>query len=280
MNQLYGKARSSVGSLFDVHKHLVLICALEQLKQNTRRFHYIDAHAGAGGYDLDVEEATSSSSFGVQCLLDANKNEMTERYIEIVKGFNSGLPLTKYPGSPIIARKLIRASDSMSLIELNTEEFSELSRVFQVGSNVSIDHGSAFDRVVKHIPVGVDDGLILIDPDYIIDEDATDTANLIIQCRAKWPSAMIMVTLPVTGSTAKDRYVISILKDSGVSKFIVSDLAFIDFTGLGGNGVNRISRTLMVNPRYDIKNTLESVLSQLASSLPASIKAKSRVELT
>lgn len=280
MNQQYGQCRSSVGSLFDIHKHLVLTCAIEQLKVNTHRFHYIDAHAGAGVYDLDIEGGSIQAAVGIQYLLTANKNEITEKYVDIVKGFNGSLPLTKYPGSPMIARKLLRSVDSMSLIELNTDEYSQLSSAFQADTKVVVDHGSAFDRVVKHIPSEVNGGLILIDPDYIIDEDAADTANLIIQCRAKWPSAMVIVALPVTGSVAKDRYMISILKDSGVTKFVVSDLEFIDDASQDGGNTTRTSRVLVVNPALDIKSTIESVLSQLVGTLPTSIKAKSRVELT
>lgn len=275
MNQLYGKYRSSVGGLFDIHKHLVLTCAIEQLKHNSRRFHFIDAHAGAGLYDVDTE-IFNASKIGVQDLLSANKNEMTEKYIDIVKGFNNGLPLLKYPGSPMIARKLMRSSDSMSLIELNVAEYSELSGSFQSDPKVDVDHGSAFDRVLKHVPEAGGDGLIFIDPDYIIDEDSADTANLIIQCKSKWPGAMIIVTLPVTGSAAKDRYVISIVKDSGVTGLAVSNIEFIDESGESGSNVSRV---LVVNPAHDIKNTIESVLSQMVSTLPVSSKAKSRVEL-
>ncbi|MFD2228740.1 23S rRNA (adenine(2030)-N(6))-methyltransferase RlmJ [Alkalimarinus sediminis] len=275
MNQLYGRYRFSVGSLFDVHKHVVLTCAIEQLKHNTKCFHYIDAHAGAGLYDINSENASGNTEVGVEALLSGNKNEMTEKYVDIVRGFNSGLPLSKYPGSPMIARKLMRATDTLALIELNVDEYSELSSAFQQDINVDVDHGSAFDRVLKHIPAQAGQGLILIDPDYIIDEDSDDTANLIIQCRSKWPGAMIVVTLPCTGSSAKDRYVISILKDSGVTDLVVSNL---EFAGDESESRSCVSRVLIVNPTHDIKNTIESVFSQMVSTLPVSIKAKSRVE--
>ncbi len=267
-----------MGGLFDLHKHLVLTCALEQLKQHTKGFHFIDAHAGAGLYDISEEITPNQSTVGVKDLLSANKNEITEQYVGIVKGFNGGGPLLKYPGSPMIARKLLRAKDSMSLIELNVDDYSELSSAFQSDVKVDIDHGSAFDRVIKHIPEGFYDGLILIDPDYIIDGDSTDTANLIILCKAKWPKAMMIVTLPFTGSLAKDRYVISILKDSGVTDLVTSNIEFVDTVEEQGKVETRISRVLVVNPVHDIKNTIESVLSQMVSTLPVLIKAKSRVE--
>lgn len=276
MNQLYGKYQSNVGSLFDVHKHLVLTCAIEQLKHHTSRLHYIDAHAGAGVYDLSAETSTDESDVGVLDLLRANKNEMTEKYIEIVKSVNGGLPVEKYPGSPLIARKLMRTLDTMSLIELNTDEYSELTNTFQLDAKVDIDHGSAFDRVLKHIPEDGGDGLILIDPDYIIDEDAPDTANLIIQCHSKWPRAMIITTLPFTAKAVKDRYVVSILKDSGVNNLVLSQL---DFLASEGGDDKQTSRVLIINPVHDIKNTIESVLSQMVSTLPVSSRAKSRVEI-
>ena len=76
MNQKYGKCRSIAGGLFDVHKHLVLTCVLEELKLHTKRFHYIDAHAGSGLYDLVDQGVSINNSIGVKQLINANKNEI------------------------------------------------------------------------------------------------------------------------------------------------------------------------------------------------------------
>jgi len=278
MGGLYRKECLVVGSLFDVHKHLVLTGVLTGLEHHLSKLHFIDAHAGAGIYELSQTENIGGEIVNIENLLQVNRNELTDKFIEVVRSCNKSLPLTKYPGSPIIAQKLLRPLDTMSLIELNLDEYSELSGLFQSSSQAIVEHGSAFDRVLKRIPEGSTGGAVLIDPDYIIEEDFTDTANLIIQCRNKWEAAVIMVSLPVTGRSVSDRYIVSILKDSGISNMYLSDFEFYDAPVGEGSALLKKSRVLLINPQFEIIETLESALSQLAASLPGSVRAKSRIK--
>ncbi len=278
MSDFYGKDKSSVGSLFDVHKHIVLISVLEQFKNNVEQFHFIDTNAGAGLYDIVREEESEGVMIGIDILMKANKNELTQKYFEIVRSYNTSLPFSKYPGSPLIARNEIRSSDTMTLIELDVDDYSELSGMFQLEPKVIVEHGSAFDRTLKLIPDDNPHGVILIDPDYIIDEDVTDTANLIIQCRNRWRNALVILCLPVSRNATKDRFLISLLKDSGVTDLMVSDFQFRDETNKVDVVESQKSRILIVNPQFEIKETLVSVFAQLASSLPISTQAKSSVK--
>ena len=278
MSGLFSSKRPIVGGFFDVHKHIVLTGVLTQLKQRLPKLHFIDAHAGAGIYDLPKVEGNDGGGVNVEALLKANKNELTDQYIEIVKSCNNSLPLLKYPGSPLISKALLRPMDSMSLIELNLEDYSELNGLFETSSQVFVEHGSAFDRVLKRVPLEGVGGAVLIDPDYVIEEDLTDTANLIIQCRNKWDAATILVSIPVTGRSASDRYIVSILKDAGINNMYYSDFEFESEAMVDGRAFLNKSRVLLVNPQFEIIETLESALSQLAASLPDSMKAKSSIK--
>ncbi len=273
---LHGNGRKPVGGLFDVHKHIILTAVLTLVKQHASRFHFVDTHAGAGLYDLTNEEADEASGADVGCLLEANKNEITQKYIDIVKSYNSASLITKYPGSPMIAQRFLRPADTMALIELDVDEYGELSGSFQSMSMVSVDHGSAFSRTMRVLPESDQDGVIFIDPDYLVEEDYADVANLVIQCRNLWPSAIILLTQPMRGANAKDRFLISLLKDSGIQGLVVSDFEFCG-DQIGKEVGTQISRVLIVNARFELKETLESVLSQLATSLPFNVRAKSSV---
>lgn len=278
MSGLCSKKYPVVGSFFNVHKHVVLTGVLTQLKKNLPSLHFIDAHAGAGLYELPKTKAVGCGSVNVETLLKTNSNELTEKYIEIVRSCNNALPLVHYPGSPVIAQKLLGSVDVMSLIELNLEDYSQLSILFETYSQVVVEHGSAFDRVLKRIPEGEMGGAVLIDPDYVIEEDLTDTANLIIQCRNKWNTAVIMVCLPETGRTVNDRYIVSLLKDSGITNMYLSDFEFLDESRGDEEVLLNKSRVLLINPQFEMIEILESALSQLATSLPSLVNAKSAIK--
>lgn len=278
MKGLNGKGYPVAGSLFDVHKHLVLTGVLTQLRQHLSKVHFIDAHAGAGIYELPQFEYSGDEAVNIKSLLKANRNELTDKYIDIVRSCNPSLPLSKYPGSPIIAQKLLRPSDSMSLIELNLEDYSNLNSLFETSAHASVEHGSAFERVLKRIPSREMGGTVFIDPDYVIEEDLTDTANLIIQCRDKWARAVILASLPVDGRSASNRYLISILKDSGINNIYLSEFEFLDKSENKESELFMKSRVLLINPQFEMVEIMETVLSQLASSLPCSIKAKSTIK--
>ncbi len=278
MSGFFSKKRPVAGGFFDVHKHMVLTGVLTQLKQHLPQLHFIDAHAGAGIYELPLAGSVGGEGINVEVLFQTNKNELTDQYVEIIRSFNQSLPLLKYPGSPAIAKELLRPIDAMSLIELNLEDYTELNGLFEASSQAFVEHGSAFDRVLKRIPVGDIGGAVLIDPDYVIEEDLTDTANLIIQCRNKWDAAVIISSLSVTGRSASDRYIVSILKDAGINNMYYSDFEFVGESIDGKKAPLNKSRVLLVNPQYEIIETIESALSQLAVSLPESMKAKSSIK--
>src|SRR5438874_1763457 len=107
------------GNFADVIKHLVLVRILTHLHEKPTPFRIIDTHAGAGRYDLTGDEATRSAEWttGIARMMQARLTEATEPlvapYLDIVRSFNPGRELVAYPGSPLIARALMRPQDRM-----------------------------------------------------------------------------------------------------------------------------------------------------------------------
>ena len=102
------------GSFADVLKHIVLVRILLYLQEKPAAFRVIDTHAGAGRYDLTGEEAERSGEWksGIARMMQARFSDkalpLVLPYLDIVRAFNSGADLTAYPGSPLIARALLR----------------------------------------------------------------------------------------------------------------------------------------------------------------------------
>jgi 23S rRNA (adenine2030-N6)-methyltransferase len=108
------------GGFADVLKHIVLVRMLCYLQEKPTPFRVIDTHAGAGLYDLTSDEARRGGEWltGIARLVQAQPSHSTaallKPYLDIVRAFNPNNELRAYPGSPLIARALLRPSTSMA----------------------------------------------------------------------------------------------------------------------------------------------------------------------
>jgi hypothetical protein len=111
------------GGFADVIKHIVLVRMLLYLQEKQAAFRVIDTHAGAGLYDLTGEEARRGGEWltGIARIMQARFSETTlplvMPYLDIVRAFNPGRDLAAYPGSPLIARALLRPQDRLTNLE-------------------------------------------------------------------------------------------------------------------------------------------------------------------
>src|SRR5579862_8916640 len=108
------------GNFADVVKHIALVAILLHLQKKDTPFAVIDSHAGRGSYDLASNEArkTGEAAAGIEKLRRLVADGALGRYLEEVG--NS----TTYPGSPVIAAKLLRPQDRLVAVEKHPEEFA------------------------------------------------------------------------------------------------------------------------------------------------------------
>src|SRR3981081_307713 len=108
------------GGFADVIKHIVLVRMLPSLQANPAAFRVIDTHAGAGVYDLASDEARRGGEWltGIARIMQARFSETTapllKPYLDIVRASNPQPGLAAYPGSPLIARALLRPQDRLT----------------------------------------------------------------------------------------------------------------------------------------------------------------------
>ena len=112
------------GNFADVVKHLVLVRILTYLHEKPAAFRVIDSHAGAGRYDLTGEEATRGGEWltGIARVMAARFSQeagaLIAPYLDIVRAFNPPGKLEAYPGSPLIARALLRLMPTFNFMAL------------------------------------------------------------------------------------------------------------------------------------------------------------------
>ena len=131
------------GNFADVVKHVVLTRILLYLQDKPAAFRVIDTHAGAGLYDLSSDEARRGGEWltGIARLRQARFSETTmplvKPYLDIVRAFNPQTAMQAYPGSPLIARALLRPQDRLTACELLSMPLKSPLPPFPAASNPS-----------------------------------------------------------------------------------------------------------------------------------------------
>jgi 23S rRNA (adenine2030-N6)-methyltransferase len=211
------------GNHADVLKHLVLVQLLTYLNEKEKGWRFLDTHAGAGGYSLEGGYAQQNREFeqGVGCLMqtvagaDAGAKGASQAatststnpradvpapvadYTRLVQQFNGGSSkLRQYPGSPAIARLLMRPQDQLRLMEMHPTEYKILHSYVGQDNGVQTQLGDGYESMKTHLPPTTRRGLTLIDPPYEIKTDYTRALGALREALTRFPEGMVMVWLP------------------------------------------------------------------------------------
>jgi 23S rRNA (adenine2030-N6)-methyltransferase len=253
------------GNFADVHKHVVLTCILEHLRRKPAPFRVIDSHAGAGRYDLLGPEAARSPEWqdGIARLFAAQPQGQAEAlikpYLDIVAALNPGGTLRVYPGSPLIAKALLRQSDRLIACELEPRACAALKGVLRRDARVKVLALDGWMAVNANVPPKERRGLVLIDPPYEDAADFTQLSGTLASAHRKWPTGVYLLWYPIKDREAPDALA------RRLRRLDVAKILRCEFTlgparaeqGLVGSGL------IVVNPPYPLEQDLRLVLPTL-----------------
>jgi len=187
------------GDFADVVKHATLALALERLRAKPAPFVYLDTHAGAGRYDLTGEEARRSgeAESGIGRLLAGPSIPALAPYLEIVRHLNAGETVTRYPGSPWIARKLLRPQDRLLLCERRGDEATALRRAMAGDRRVEIRALDGWTALKSDLPPRERRGLALIDPPFEAADEHERLARGLRHAWRRWATGSYLAWYPV-----------------------------------------------------------------------------------
>jgi 23S rRNA (adenine2030-N6)-methyltransferase len=182
------------GGPADLHKHMVLAELLARLTEKPRGIAYVDTHAGRGLYDLAAPEAlkTGEAAAGIGRLAPAPDTPFGRA---LAAARAAGGP-SAYPGSPLVARALLRPQDRLALMELHPAEHRAL-RAALAGPGVAIHRRDGFEGALALAPATPRRGLVLVDPSYEVKADYEAAADFVRRLAAKWPEAAVLVWYPL-----------------------------------------------------------------------------------
>ena len=257
------------GNFADVLKHVVLARVLTYLKLKPAPFRVIDAHAGAGVYDLGGVEAGKTGEWrdGIARVLDATAPqdvaELLAPYIGAIRRLNPSGCLTTYPGSPLLSLELMRASDRLIANELHAIDAAHLQAALRGSANAKTTSMDAYLALRAFLPPVERRGVVLIDPPF---EEADEFARLAAGLEdglAKFATGVFVVWYPLKDRAAADAFR-SRATDAAQRKFVDARLAISrPFAGLGLTE----SAVLVLNPPFTLESDLRRLLPWLSSAL-------------
>jgi 23S rRNA (adenine2030-N6)-methyltransferase len=198
------------GNFADVIKHIVLVRILTWLQDKPAAFRVIDTHAGAGVYDLSGDEAQRTGEFltGIARVMQARFSEtvlpLVTPYLDIVRSFNQPAELKAYPGSPLIARALLRPQDRLTACEVEPNARKRLIEALRRDSQARVVDVDGWTALPAYVPPKERRGLVLIDPPYEAKDEFARIADGFAQAFAKWPTGTYLLWYPAKSRRATD----------------------------------------------------------------------------
>jgi 23S rRNA (adenine2030-N6)-methyltransferase len=187
------------GNHADVIKHVVLCAVLEHMNDKDKGWRYVDTHAGAGLYALRGKHASVKREYaqGVGRLLGRGGAPLAVApYLDAVRAFNAGGALEHYPGSPVLARQLMRAPDELRLFELHPTDHRVLSARFRGDPRVQVSAADGFAALRSVLPPPTRRAVVLIDPPYELKADYARVVAALREALERFAEGIVIVWSP------------------------------------------------------------------------------------
>jgi 23S rRNA (adenine2030-N6)-methyltransferase len=273
------------GGFADVIKHIVLVRILTYLQDKQAAFRVIDTHAGAGVYDLTSDEALRGGEWltGVARVMQARFSETTlplvAPYLDIIRAFNPQHELKAYPGSPLIARALLRPQDRLTACEVEPKARKRLIDALRRDTQARVVDLDGWVALPAFVPPKERRGLVLIDPPYEQKDEFERIAAGFTEAFTKWPSGSYLLWYPVKSRRASDnlaRHVAEVV-GTGAPPGKCLRLEFSAAPQTAGPAL-KSAGLLIVNPPWTLAGELKAILPELEKPLGQGGAGRFRLE--
>jgi 23S rRNA (adenine2030-N6)-methyltransferase len=233
------------------------VAILLHLAKKDTPFAVIDSHAGRGSYDLSGEEArkTGEAAGGIEKLRGLSADGALGRYLELTHD-NAA-----YPGSPLIAVKLLRPQDRLVAVEKHAEEFTALKQALHPWRKARVEAGDGYDRLRALLPPPERRGLVLIDPPFEAEDEFAAMAEALRGALQRFANGIYLVWFPVKSESEVRRFLGEVLA-LGVVKALRIDIA-ID----AAEGKLARAALLTINPPFGFAEEMQESLDRVTPML-------------
>jgi 23S rRNA (adenine2030-N6)-methyltransferase len=274
------------GNFADVIKHIVLVRILIYLQDKPTAFRVIDTHAGAGIYDLTGEQAQRTGEFltGIARVMQARFSEdvlpLVMPYLDIVRAFNPPAGLETYPGSPLIARALLRPQDRLTACEVEPNARKQLIAALRRDSQARVVDLDGWMALPAFVPPKERRGLVLLDPPYEDQDEFGRLADGFAGAFTKWPTGSYLLWYPAKSRRATDglaRHVAAVAA-GGPSP---AKCLRLEFSAAPQTADSTLvsAGLLLVNPPWRLMGELKAILPELEKPLGQGGAGRFRLEM-
>src|SRR5260370_9869695 len=196
------------------------------------------------------------------------KAPLINPYLDFVRALNPGRDPKAYPGSPLIARALLRPQDRLTACEVEPKARKRLIDALRRDTQARVVDLDGWAALPAFVPPKGRGCMILIDPAYEIKDEFECVAEGFEQAFAKWPTGIYLLWYPVKSRRASDQLAQHVAGVAGAGatpgkclrlEFSVAPQAAE--TALTSAGV------LIVNPPWTLAAELRAILPELEKPL-------------
>ncbi|MCL4764870.1 MAG: 23S rRNA (adenine(2030)-N(6))-methyltransferase RlmJ [Hyphomicrobiaceae bacterium] len=260
------------GNFGDVLKHATLALVIEHLKRKPAPFRVVDTHAGVGLSDLERGPAEKTGEWrqGIGRIhgpdaasLPDDVAALLAPYLTAVAAENAAGGLHAYPGSPCIARALLRPQDRLVANELHPEDGLRLKELFQRDRQTKVLQLDGWIALKSLLPPKERRGVVLVDPPFEEPGELERLALGLREAAARFPTGAYLLWYPIKDPGAIDAFHAAAAA-TGLPKLLAAELlirAPRDPARLNGAGL------VIANPPYRLDEVLSVLLPFLAARL-------------
>ena len=276
------------GNFADVMKHLALMLVLQHLVRKDKPFRVVDTHAGVGLYDLtsDPAKRTGEADVGITLLrsrvarrasapsvVDGQLMDFFDLIDRALLRLTHSDGVLGYPGSPLLARAFMRASDRLHANELHPEDAAELKAHFGRDRSVVLTERTGWDIVKAALPPKERRGLVLIDPPFEEAGEFDRIVEALVQGRRRFDHGIYLAWYPI-----KDRPAVGRFRDAVVAAGLTNTHACELRVAKDGPERGLTATGVIVrNPPFQFLETYGAVLAQLSIDLAQDAGASSEI---
>ena len=274
------------GGFADVIKHIVLVRILAHLHEKPAAFRVIDSHAGAGLYDLTSDEAGRGGEWltGIARIVQARFSEtaaaLLRPYLDIISSFNPGTSqLVAYPGSPLIARALLRLQDRLTACEVEPSARRRLIDALRRDVQARVVDLDGWLALPAFVPPNERRGLVVIDPPFESKDEFERLAQGLAKAFAKWQSGVFLCWYPAKSRRQTDELARHVAQ-SVASARPPGKCLRVEFSIAPQTQGSTLASCglLIINPPWTLQAELKTILRELERPLGQGGAARFRLE--
>ena len=255
------------GGFADVVKHALLVQLILHLRKKETPFCVLDTHAGVGRYDLTGDEATRTgeAALGVLRLSPDDASPLLRDYLHCLKAANASWPTIRiYPGSPAIARTMLRPQDRLVAVELHPDDARALKRLFAGDRQAAVHEGDGYEALKAHLPPKERRALVLIDPPFEEPDELRNLVRALPAALGRFRAGIFAIWYPIKDVVTAERFRAELAAlgrpalTAEFFRFKPDDPARLNGTGLA-----------VINPPWQFEVAATDLLAALAERLGA-----------